>query len=107
MNYLKLVKETKRLIEEKLDNIHEFEMIEERYILNLFKKDDMEITFHALNAVCDKNVNIRWHKFYGDSYEDEQQTVANFVYNRILESDWFTESLDDAISNYWYDEANV
>ena len=107
MNYLKLVKETKRLIEQKLDNIHEFEMIEERYILKLFKKDDMEITFHALNAVCDKNVNIQWHKFYGDSYEDEQQIVANFVYNRMLESEWFKESLDDAISNYWYDEANV
>ena len=107
MNYLNLIKETKRLIEEKLDNIHEFEVIEERYILKLFKKDDMEITLHALNAVCDKKVNIQWHKFYGKHYEAKQQIVANYVYNRILESNWFQESLDVAISNHWYDEANV
>ena len=107
MNYLKLIKETKRLIEEKLDNIHEFEMIEERYILNLFKKDDMEITFHALNAVCDDQVNTEWFDYFGDSYESEQQIVGNYVYNRILESKWFQESLSDAISNYWYDEVNV
>ena len=107
MNYLKLEKETKRLVEEKLDNVHEFEMIEERYILKLFRKDDMEITFHALNAVCDDEVNTEWFDYYGEDYEVEQSELAYSVYGRLLGSKWFTQSLSDAISNYWYDEANV
>lgn len=107
MNYLNLVKTTKQLIEEKLDNIHTFEFVEKEYINELFKKDDMEITYHSLELIRNDNVDQAWFDYYGKEYDNEQGILAEFVYNRIIKSDWFEEALYDAVSNYYYDLNNV